>query len=74
MVNLVNLPKIAKEENLLKFLEKYVEGANDDSVKVNIERDTFNHKSLCRAWVVCSDKSIVIRLLNLHFRVILINS
>ena len=74
MVNLVNIPKKAKEKNLQVFVKKYVEGANKNTVKVNIDRDNFSHKSLSRAWIVSSDKSIVIRLLNLHFRVILINS
>lgn len=69
-MNLVNIPKKAKENNLKVFLKKYVEGVNKSTAKVNIERDNVNHKSLCRAWVVSSDKSIVIKLLNLHYRVI----
>jgi hypothetical protein len=68
-----NIPLIAKEKNIVVFIKKHVykagEKFEDGAFKVNIENDSVTHKSLGRAWVSSTNKTIIVRLLNLHYRV-----
>lgn len=71
-----NIPYSAKEKNVEIFIKKHIYQPGEDfgpeTVRVNIEKDKRTHKSLARAWVMTANKTIIVRLLNLHYRVSLI--